>query len=1016
MLEALGRFFSEDDFMPHGMCYLWQPSVLWLHVVSDALIVAAYFSIPFTLLYFVHKRKDLKFHWVFVCFAIFIVACGTTHLMEIWVIWHPAYWLSGSIKAITALASVPTAIMLVRLVPEAVRLPSPAKLEAANIELQREVADRKRAEGEARRLNEELESRVAERTRQLELANRTLHDEARERERAQAELHESESRVRAVLDSTLDAVVVMSAEGRIVDWNAQAEAIFGWTREQAIGRELAETIVPEHLREGHRQGLRHFLASGEGPVLNRRLELAALRRDGSEFPVELRVNAIKGTATSFCGFVIDLTERKRVEEAARSAQALLQAIVDNSTAVVYVKDVEGRYLLINRRYEELFHHTRESILGKTDYDVFPSEAADAFRAVDQRVQAAGRPLQIEEIAPHDDGLHTYISIKCPLYDGSDKVYAVCGISTDITERNQSERRQRQQLSQLELLNRITRAIEERQDLLSILQVVLRSLEEDLPTDFGCICTYDRASESLTVARIGSKSEALGAEMMLTENVRLAIDQNGLSRCVRGELVLEADTRASPFPFPQRLARAGLHAAVIAPLVVAGDTFGVMVIARRAADSFSSGDCEFLRQLSEHVALAAHQAQLYGDLQRAYDDLRQTQLTIMQQERLRALGQMASGVAHDINNALSPAALYAQSLLEFEQDLSPRVRERLETIQQAVEDVAQTVDRLREFHRPRDPQSASSAVHIDRVIAQVVNLTRARWLDMPQEQGAVIDVQVSVAADLPPIVGSEGEFRDALTNLVLNAVDAMPEGGTLTLRAQPVADQHDGEAIDAQARTPAQICVEISDTGVGMDEDTRRKCVEPFFTTKGERGSGLGLAMVYGTVQRHSGQIEIDSEPGRGTTIKLLFPVYLAGSAASLGPASASRPLRGLRILVVDDDPLLLRSMRDTLETDGHEVVVADSGQSGIDAFADANRQGQPFDVIFSDLGMPYLDGRKVAAAIKALSPRTPVVLVTGWGQRMQAENDMPPYVDWVLSKPPKIGELRKALADLTCSA
>jgi CheY-like chemotaxis protein len=220
-------------------------------------------------------------------------------------------------------------------------------------------------------------------------------------------------------------------------------------------------------------------------------------------------------------------------------------------------------------------------------------------------------------------------------------------------------------------------------------------------------------------------------------------------------------------------------------------------------------------------------------------------------------------------------------------------------------------------------------------------------------------------------------------------------------------------IGANTHSQAHVSVEISDTGVGMDEDTRRKCLEPFFTTKGDRGSGLGLAMVYGTIERHNGQIEIASEPGAGTTIKLILPVGRAAGDASRAPAPDSHPSRSLRILVVDDDPLLLRSMRDTLETDGHDVVVADGGQSGIDAFAGANQRGEPFDVIFSDLGMPYMDGRKLAAAVKALSPHTPVVLLTGWGQRMQAENDVPSCVDRVLSKPPKIGELRKALADLT---
>src|SRR3979490_2306494 len=174
MIDGLRSLLSEDGFMPHGMCYLWRPGVLSLHLVSDALITLAYFSIPFTLVYFVRKRSDLKFQWMFVCFAIFIVACGATHAMEIWVIWHPTYWLSGSIKAITALASVPTAILLIKLVPDALRLPSPAVLQSANLELAREVAERKRAEAEVLRINEALEACVTERTAQLEAANRSL--------------------------------------------------------------------------------------------------------------------------------------------------------------------------------------------------------------------------------------------------------------------------------------------------------------------------------------------------------------------------------------------------------------------------------------------------------------------------------------------------------------------------------------------------------------------------------------------------------------------------------------------------------------------------------------------------------------------------------------------------------------------------------------------------------------------------------------------------------------------------
>ena len=972
MLDTVRQFFSTDNFMPHGMCYLWRPGVLWLHVVSDALISLAYFSIPFTLVYFAQRRKDLQFNWMFICFAVFIIACGASHLMEIWVIWHPTYWLSGGIKALTALASVPTAILLVKLVPHAVRLPSPARLEAANAELQREITERGRAE---------------------------------------IQLRESESRVRAVLDSALDAVIVMDAEGKIIDWNSQAEVIFGWTREEIIGRELAKTIIPERYREAHSWGIQNYrVVAGQSPLLHRLNGLTAMRRDGTEFPVGLRVNRVKGAKTAtFCGFVTDLTERRRVQESARSTQLLLQAIIDNVTAIVYVKDTGGRYLLINRRHEELFHFTRESILGKTDYDVFPKEAAEAFREVDEQVRSTGTALQMEESIPHDDGPHTYLSIKCPLQDSSGKVYAICGVSTDITERKQGEHKQRQQLSQLQLLNRITHAIEQRQDLLSILQVVIRSLEDDLPIDFGCACLYDSTSDVLTVARVGGRSQILGAEMLLTENVRVPIDRNGLSRCIRGELVYEPDISVAEFPFPQRLAQAGLRSLAIAPLVISGITFGVLLISRNAPHSFSSGDCEFLKQLAEHTALAAHQVQLYGDLQRAYDDLRQTQLASLQQERLRALGQMASGVAHDINNALSPAALYAQILLEREPNLSRKARSQLQTVQKAIEDVGQTVDRLRDFCRPRDLQSAPSSVHINRIVEQVLNLTRARWLDMPQERGIVIRVNTKVAAELPTVLGSESEIRDALTNLVLNAVDSMPEGGSLIVRAMPVMNE---DTLTGRY-PPTHIQVEVTDTGVGMDESTRRKCLEPFFTTKGERGSGLGLAMVYGAVQRHGGEIEIDSEPGQGTTVRLIFPVNQESSTGDTTTSRAIRPARKLRILVVDDDPLLLKSMRDTLEADDHEVVVADGGKAGIDVFVEAHEKGEPFSVVISDLGMPYVDGTKVAAAVKTLSPKTPVMLVTGWGQRLNTEKDRPSCVDRILSKPPKVNDVRRALAELT---
>jgi signal transduction histidine kinase/CheY-like chemotaxis protein/HAMP domain-containing protein len=578
------------------------------------------------------------------------------------------------------------------------------------------------------------------------------------------------------------------------------------------------------------------------------------------------------------------------------------------------------------------------------------------------------------------------------------------LQSEIRERQQAETRALAQLSRLHLLNQITRSIGDRQDLRSIFQVVLRCLEDQLPIAFGCACLYDQDTRQLMVSCVGMHSAALALEHPLLERTLIPAESGSLARCVQGEFVVEADIADIDAPFAARLAAGGLRALVLAPLPVEGRVAGVLMAARRAPGGFSSGECEFLRQLSEHVALAVHQSELYAALQRACDEMRHTQQTFLQQERLRALGQMASGIAHDINNAISPVALYTESLLETEAGLSPHARHCLEVVRRAVDDVAATVARMREFYRVREPQWQPAPVEAGELLQQVADLTRASWNDMPQQRGVTIRLAVETTPDLPPFMGVESDIREALTNLVLNAVDAMPDGGQITLRTRVL------ELGSQEGRGIRRICIEVGDTGCGMDEATRRRCLEPFFTTKGERGTGLGLAMVYGMVERHGGMLDIITAPGKGTTVRLGFDAPpeppLPGR---IGPAGA-RPER-LRILAVDDDPLLLQSLAVILESDGHQVTMADGGQAGVDLFRHAHADGAPYALVITDLGMPYVDGRKVAQAVKELSPATPVLLLTGWGQRMLAEGDVPPHVDKVLAKPPRLNALRLALAD-----
>jgi PAS domain S-box-containing protein len=695
-------------------------------------------------------------------------------------------------------------------------------------------------------------------------------------------------------------------------------------------------------------------------------------------------------------------ERTRALEAAyeamRQSEARFRALIEYGADIIALIDLNRTILYMSPGVLNVEGYRPEELVGT---DAATTTHMDDLPVLQRRVAALlanpGKPISAVWRRRHKDGRWLWLEGVATNQLDNPSVRAIVTNYRDITERMAHEARLAEQLQRLALLSRITHAIGERQDLRSIFQVVVARLEDELQVDFCSICLFDAEQNRLTVACVGTRSEPLAERIGFTQDVVVPIDENGLARCLRGELVCELDIAQAPFPFPQRLAAAGLAAVVIAPLLVESQVFGVLICARRTANSFDSADCEFLRQASEHTALATHQAQLYQALQGAYDDLRQTQQQVMQQERLRALGQMASGIAHDINNAISPVALYTQALLERETGISGRGRSQLEIIQRAVDDIAQTVARMGEFYRSREPQVHLVPVEINKLVRQVVDLTRARWSDMAQQRGAAVDVRLELGAALLPVAAVESQIRDALVNLIFNAVDAMPEGGPLTIRTSMLASE-----------PLPSVVLEVIDAGIGMDEDTRRRCLEPFFTTKGARGTGMGLAMVYGIAQRHGVNLEIESEPGKGTIVRMIFPATReavgAGAEAELSPPTA------LRILIVDDDPLLLKSLRDALEADGHSVTAASSGQAGINAFVESHAAGDPFPVVITDLGMPHVDGRKVAATIKASVPETVVLLLTGWGRRLVADGEVPSGIDEVLSKPPRLAEIRAALA------
>jgi PAS domain S-box-containing protein len=389
------------------------------------------------------------------------------------------------------------------------------------------------------------------------------------------------------------------------------------------------------------------------------------------------------------------------------------------------------------------------------------------------------------------------------------------------------------------------------------------------------------------------------------------------------------------------------------------------------------------------------------LETALSELRLAQRQIVEQERIGALGQLASGIAHDFNNTLGPILGYSDLLLANPDLLADTevVTEYLRTMNTAAQGAANVVSRLRDFYRRRQNGDAQGPAYLPDLIAQAISLTRPRWKDQAQANGATIEVFVDVT-DVPPIEGSPSELRDALVNLILNAVDAMPAGGTITVQVRAERGLHDEQ----------QVTVAVTDNGAGMTDEVRRHCLEAFYTTKGEHGTGLGLSIVHGTLRRHGGSLEIDTLVGQGTTMRMRLPAQRTTETGDGLPSPAPQPTvrRSLRILAVDDEPMMRQVVRRFLELDEHVVEVAVNGREAVAKL----QASEPFDLVITDRAMPEMGGDELAAMVKVLTPETPVIMLTGFADLMEAVDQRPAGVDLVIAKPTTLARLRVAIATL----
>jgi PAS domain S-box-containing protein len=397
------------------------------------------------------------------------------------------------------------------------------------------------------------------------------------------------------------------------------------------------------------------------------------------------------------------------------------------------------------------------------------------------------------------------------------------------------------------------------------------------------------------------------------------------------------------------------------------------------------------------SLAGRNGKLEGFLAIIRDTTAQKELEAQmhQSEKLTALGQMAGGIAHDFNNLLQAILGYAQ-LMGKNPTNADVVRRGLDVIEKAATGGAETVRRIQKFARLR-PEEAFVGLDLEQVIRDSLAITRPRWEEKRLKSGLPLELELDLGR-VPVVMGRPAELNEVMTNLILNAIDAMPHGGTLRLHTRPLGERH--------------VVLKVSDTGIGMTDEVRKRIFDPFFTTKGEEGTGLGLPVSYSIVKRHGGEMRVESHPGSGSTFTVVLPI---GTAADLGSPAAEEPIpqRTGRILLVDNDPQVMDILGQMLQDVGHHVVAVASG-------ADALRKFVPghFDLVVTNIGMVGMNGWELADHLRARDAEVPLVFITGWGMQEQDQARCRGLgISALLFKPVRPAELhttvQNALAELS---